>query len=219
MVRNISLVSRSVASTSACLMLSWIGASLRHAEARAHVDALGAQRQRRRHAAPVGDAARGDDRNAQLARRDGQQHEAGHVVLARMARALEAVDRHRVDAIAFGRQRMAHRGALVHDLHVVALQRLDEVLRAVARGLDDLDAAVDDGLHVLGVRRRLHRRQDGEVHAEGLVRHRAGARDLVAQVVGRGLGERGEMPRPPAFDTAAASSARPTHCMPPCTIG
>src|SRR5262245_43079724 len=27
------------------------------------------------------------------------------------------------------------------------------------------------------------------------------------------------MPRPPALDTAAASSARPTHIMPPCTIG
>ena len=26
-------------------------------------------------------------------------------------------------------------------------------------------------------------------------------------------------PRPPASETAAASSARPTHCMPPCTIG
>ena len=27
------------------------------------------------------------------------------------------------------------------------------------------------------------------------------------------------MPRPPAFDTAAASSARPTKCMPPWMIG
>ena len=27
------------------------------------------------------------------------------------------------------------------------------------------------------------------------------------------------MPRAPAFETAEASSARPTHCMPPCTIG
>ena len=26
-------------------------------------------------------------------------------------------------------------------------------------------------------------------------------------------------PSPPAFDTAEANSARPTHCMPPCTIG
>jgi hypothetical protein len=157
--------------------------------------------------------------NAQLARRDRQQHQAGHVVLARMAGAFEAVDRHGVDAIAFGRQRMAHRGALVHDLHVMALQRLDEVLRAVARGLHDLHAAVDDGLHVLGVRRRLHRRQDREVHAKGLVGHRAHARDFLAQVVGRGLRQRREHAQAPAFDTAAASSARPTHCMPPWMIG
>src|SRR5690606_30777892 len=27
------------------------------------------------------------------------------------------------------------------------------------------------------------------------------------------------MPRPPALETAAASSARPTHCMPPWTMG
>src|SRR5215218_9685630 len=27
------------------------------------------------------------------------------------------------------------------------------------------------------------------------------------------------MPKPPALETAEASSARPTHCMPPCTIG
>ncbi|MNN44224.1 hypothetical protein D3C81_1585040 [compost metagenome] len=27
------------------------------------------------------------------------------------------------------------------------------------------------------------------------------------------------MPRAPALDTAAASCARPTHCMPPSTIG
>src|SRR5690606_6897635 len=27
------------------------------------------------------------------------------------------------------------------------------------------------------------------------------------------------MPSPPAFETAAASSARPTHCMPPWTMG
>jgi hypothetical protein len=27
------------------------------------------------------------------------------------------------------------------------------------------------------------------------------------------------MPRPPALDTAAASSAKPTKCMPPCTMG
>ena len=46
--------------------------------------------------------------------------------------------------------------------------------------------------------------------------------------VGRGrvfVGERGKVewertvPKPPAFDTAEASSAYPTHCMPPCTTG
>jgi hypothetical protein len=57
----------------------------------------------------------------------------------------------------------------VHDDDAVLLEFGDVLLRLVAGGLDDPDAALDDGLAVFGVRRRFYRRQDGEVDAEWLV--------------------------------------------------
>ena len=73
---------------------------LRGDEARAHVHALGAQRQRRHQAAAVGHAAGGDEGHLQLLGRARQQDEVGHVVLAGVAAAFETVDRHRVDGVA-----------------------------------------------------------------------------------------------------------------------
>ena len=74
-----------------------VGFHRRH-EARAHVDAVAAQRQRRHQAARIGDAARGDDRDRQLVRRRREQDQAADIVLARMAGAFQAVDRDAVDA-------------------------------------------------------------------------------------------------------------------------
>ena len=124
------------------------------------------------------------------ARRD--QDQARDVVLARMAGAFEAVDGDRVDADALRLERMAHRGAFVDDLDAVLLELGDVLLRVVARGLDDLDAAVDDRLTVFGIGRRLERRQDGQVDAEGLVGHVAAARDLLGELFRRRLGQRGD---------------------------
>src|SRR5690606_32992916 len=70
------------------------------AEARAHVDALGAQCQRRRQTTPIADAARSNHRNFQLFRRSGNQHQPADIVLARVAGALEAIDADDIDAIA-----------------------------------------------------------------------------------------------------------------------
>jgi hypothetical protein len=67
-------------------------------EAGAHVDAVGAQRQRGDQAAGVGEAAGGDHRDLHLVGGGRNQDEAGDVVLARVAGALEAVDADRVDA-------------------------------------------------------------------------------------------------------------------------
>jgi hypothetical protein len=53
-----------------------------------------------------------------------------------------------------------------------------------ARGLDDLDALVDDDLAVLVVRRGSDARQDREVDPERLVGEVAGAGDLLGQVAG-----------------------------------
>src|SRR6516225_1990972 len=109
------------------------------------------------------------------------------IVLARMAGAFKTVDRDRIRAHALGRQRVADAGALVHDLDAVLLELGDMLLRLVAGGLDDLDAALDDGLAVFGIGRRLDRGQDGQVHAERLVGHGTAARDLPGQILRRRL--------------------------------
>ena len=73
-----------------------------------------------------------------------------------------------------------------------SLRLRDEVLGIVAGGLDDLDAALDDRLQILGVRRRRDRGQDRQVHAERLVGHAAAALDLLAQILRRRLRQRGQ---------------------------
>src|SRR5215831_3079001 len=65
---------------------------LSRAEARAHVDALCAKRERCRHAAAVTDASGSDDRNLEFFDRGGNQNESADIVLARMTCAFEAVD-------------------------------------------------------------------------------------------------------------------------------
>ncbi|MNT10746.1 hypothetical protein D3C72_1455910 [compost metagenome] len=164
-------------------------------EARAHVHALGAQRERSHEAAAIGHAARGDERDLQFFCRARQQDHVGHVVLAGVAAALEAVDAHGVAADALGLERVAHRGALVDHLDARGLQRRHVGLGAAARGFHGLDAAFDDGRDVLGVRRRGKGRQEGEVHAEGLVGHLVAARDLAGQQLGRLLREARDDPQ------------------------
>ena len=148
-------------------------------EARAHVDAFGAQRKRCDQAAAIAEAAGRDHRNLHLVGGHGNQDQPGRVVLAGMAGAFKAVDRNRIDPHALRRQRVADAGAFVHDHDAVLLEFGDVLLRLVARGLDDLDAAFDDGLAIFGVRRRLDRRQDGQVDAERLVGQAAAARDFL----------------------------------------
>ncbi len=95
---------------------------LRAHEARAHVDPLRAERERRCHAAPVTDAAGSDDRNLQRTHCCRKQNQARHIVFAGMAGALETVDADDVDAVTLRRQRMAHRRALVNGLDAVLLE-------------------------------------------------------------------------------------------------
>ena len=102
-----------------------------------------------------------------------------NVILARVTRAFEAIDRDRIDAHAFGRLCVAHGRAFVNDLDAMSLEMVDVLLRLVARRLHDLDAAIDNGLPVFGVRRRRDRRKDGEVHAEGAIGQASRAGDLL----------------------------------------
>ena len=163
-------------------------------EARAHVDALGAERQRRDQAAAVAEAARGDHRDLDLVGGGRDQDQAGRVVLAGMAGAFKAVDRDRVDAHPLRRQPVTDAGAFVDDLDAVLLELGDVFLRLVAGGLHDLDAGLDDGLAIFRVGRRLDRGQDGQVDAERLVGQVAAARDFLGQILRRRLRQRGDQP-------------------------
>src|SRR4029453_9759731 len=72
-------------------------------------------------------------------------------VLARVAAAFEAVDADGVAADRFSLQRMPHRGAFVDDPDAGLLECRQPLLGIVARRLDDLDAALEDGLGVAGI--------------------------------------------------------------------
>src|SRR3546814_9834115 len=96
-------------------------------------DAVGAKRECGCQTATIAESAAGDHRNLELVGRNRNQDQARDVILARMSRALETVDRDRVDAHALGRQRMTHRRALVHDLDAVRPEVVDMFLRLVAR--------------------------------------------------------------------------------------
>ena len=74
----------------------------------------------------------------------GMQDQAGHVVLAGVAGAFEAVDRHRIDAEPLRLHRVPHRRAFMDDLDPGLLEDGDVFLGVVAGGLDDFDAAADD---------------------------------------------------------------------------
>ena len=53
---------------------------------------------------------------------------------------------------------MTDGGTFVYHDNAVRLEFLDVFLGLIPRGLDDLDAALDDGPTILGVRRRIDRR-------------------------------------------------------------
>lgn len=157
-------------------------------EPRAHIDALGAQRQRGREPLPVREAAAGDERDRQALPRPGQQDEVGDVALADVAGALEAVDGEEVDAEGDGAPGVPDRGALVQDGAAGGLELPDHGAGGVAGRFDDADPLVDDGLGVAVVVGGDEGGEEGQVHAEGVWGHGFAALDLFAEVGGGGLG-------------------------------
>ena len=112
------------------------------------VNSLRAERERGRKLDARADAAAREERDLEAARREREQHEVAHVVLAGVARTLEAVDGEEVGAHALRRLRVADGHALVDDQDAGALERGDELARVVARRFHDGDALVDDDLAV-----------------------------------------------------------------------
>ena len=109
-----------------------------------------------------------------------------------VAGALEAVDADAVHTQALRLDHGPHRRALVEHLDPVVVEHRQVRRRVRARGLDNLDAGVDDHLSVLVVRRRVDGRQDRQVHTERLVRQVPALGDLVGQVLRRRLRQRGD---------------------------
>ena len=165
-------------------------------EARAHVDPVRPERERGDERPAVGHASRGDEGDRQLLRRPRQQDEVRHIVFARVAAALEAVDADRIAADRFRLQRMANRRALVDDLDSRLLQHGQPPLRIVARGLDDLHAAVDDRADETRIVGLGDCGKEGEVHRERLVGHLPAAADLIGERLRRALRQAGDDAEP-----------------------
>ena len=157
-------------------------------EARAHVDALGAQGQGRGQTLAVGEATGCDEGYVEGLARAGQEDEVGDVGLADVAGALEPVDGEEVDAEFDGGDGVADGGALVQDYAVGFFQLGDHGSGAVAGGFDDGDSFVDHDLRVFGVGGCVHGGEEGDVHAEGEGGHGLAFADFFAQVFGRWLG-------------------------------
>jgi len=162
----------------------------RGAEARSHVHPVSAQAQRRDQSAAVTEASGGNHGDLDFVGSHGNQNQARDVIFARMTGAFEAVDRDCIDADALRGQRMTHRRAFVDHDDTVLLEMRDVLLRVVACGLHDFDAAVDDCLTVLRIRRRIDRRQNCQIHRERFVGHGTAALDLLAQSIGSRLCQR-----------------------------
>ena len=132
---------------------------------------------------------------------------ARYVILAGVSGALEAVDRDDVTPGPLGRQRVAHRGALVEDDDAVRLEDLPDLAhRLRPGGFNDLDPAVDDRLGVSLVVGRMDRREDRQVHPERLVGHAAAALDFLPQRLGRRLRQPGENAEPARVGYRAGES-------------
>ncbi len=151
-----------------------------------HVHAFSAQRHGRNQRAAVSHTAGSNKRDFQLVGSARQQDHIRDIVFTRVAATLEAVNRDRVAADGLGFERVTNRGALVDDLDAGVFQQRHVFLRAAACGFNDLDAALDDGIDVARVVRRIDGRQEGQVDGERLAGQFPAFGDFVGQI-GRGL--------------------------------
>lgn len=209
-------------------------------KASTHVDTLGTKSQGSSKTLAIGKSTRGDERNAEFLTSTAQKDEVGDIVLTDVAGTLKAIDGKEVHAELDGGLCMADCCALVQDNGASLLQLGDDGAWVVTGGLDDLDTFVDDDLGVGGIVGGNDGGKEGQVHSEGVFGHGPTSADFFAEVFGGWLGEGCELdfgvryyiqlrlslesirrtsPSPPALLTAEASSAYPTHCIPPCTTG
>lgn len=160
-----------------------------------HVDTFRTERQRRRKTLSIREPTRGDEGNVELLARPAEKNKVCDVVLADVAGALEAVDGEEIHAQLHGGLGVTDGRALVQDDRVGFLQLRNHGAGVIARCLDNLDAFVDDHLCVGGVVGGHEGWEEGQVHAERLLRHGSASTDFLAEVFGGGLRERSELGR------------------------
>ncbi|KAJ6259128.1 LOW QUALITY PROTEIN: Tankyrase-1 [Drechslerella dactyloides] len=238
--RSSSSVSSSEDLTMASLMFWWMGASF---VAMKRVPMLIPQAPRASAPArPSPSAKPPEAMKGTFLRRAAEEDEVCDVGFADVAGALKAVDGEEVDAELLGRERVADGCAFVQDFDVGFFELADYRGRVVAGGFDDFDAFLDDHVGVGVVVRRHERGEERQVDGEldsvsFVVWGRTGFDVIVLHLRislrrSSGVGcvsavnwqvgmtvEELTIPRPPAFETAEASSAYPTHCIPPWTTG
>ena len=105
-----------------------------------------------------------------------------------MAATLEAVHRDDVRAHALGSLRVLDRHALVDHHAAVVLEELDPLTGVAPSGLHDADPLLDHDLGIGPVVRRRQRGQEGQVHANRLLRQRLALADLRAELACKGGG-------------------------------
>ena len=149
---------------------------MRGQHARAHLHALGPEREGGRHRDAVGDAAGGDEGHVELVGQEGQQYRRRNLALALESGAFDALDDETVDAGIDRFLRRVERGDDVEDLDPGGLEdrrvRHGRTRRRRDEGDAHLDEHVGDG-RVLDV-------GDRQVHAERSVGHVPHPLDVLA---------------------------------------
>lgn len=156
---------------------------------RAHIDSFGPQRQRRRQTLSVRKPARCNKGDIDLLPRTAQEDEIREVVLAHVARALEAVDGQEIHAQSLRGFCVADGGAFVEDDDVGLFQLLDYGARTVAGCFDDFDTFFNHDAGVGGVVGGYKGWEEGYVDSEGSVGECSGFADFLSQVFGGRLRE------------------------------
>ena len=153
------------------------GALVDGEEARAHLHALGTQREGRADAATVGDAAGGDDGNGNGLAHAGHERHGGE--LADVTTRLGALGDHGIDAKALHAPGLRRGGDDGNDLDAGIAPHGQVLDRAAGARGDDLDAELDDELGDLG-RERVH---EHDVTAKGLAGLRLSLLDLLGNPI------------------------------------
>mmetsp|Transcript_22189 Transcript_22189/g.44509 ORF Transcript_22189/g.44509 Transcript_22189/m.44509 type:complete len:339 (-) Transcript_22189:176-1192(-) len=153
-----------------------------------HVETLGTESQGSSELRAVRASAGGNKGNLELALCLSEQYPVSYVVLPGMASALESIHRDHVSPKPLGCEGVLDGHALVDDVAAILLEEPYEFLWVATGCFNDFHSLLDDDFCIRFVVRRNKSRQEGDIHAEWLVRQRAALADLLSKGLGVRLG-------------------------------